>query len=65
MYVVACGEYETEMPSALCLYVGHRCISLSQNPMDIRDAHGVQINKLPGSRVEYSPFPGGFKIIPE
>ena len=32
--------------------------------MDIRDAHGVQINKLPGSRVEYSPFPGGFKIVP-
>jgi len=32
--------------------------------MDIRDAHGVQTNKLPGSRVEYNPFPGGFKIIP-
>ena len=32
--------------------------------MDIRDAHGVKTNKLSGSRVEYNPFPGGFKIIP-
>jgi len=31
--------------------------------MDIRDAHGVHTNKLPGSRVEYNPFPGGFKIV--
>lgn len=42
-------------------------VSLSfclQNPMDIRDVHGVQTDKIPGSRVEYNPFPGGFRIVP-
>jgi len=35
-----------------------------QNPMDIRDVHGVRTDKVPGSRIEYDPFPGGFRIIP-
>jgi len=32
--------------------------------MDIRDFSGVWTDKIPGSRIEYNPFPGGFKIIP-
>jgi len=32
--------------------------------MDIRDVHGVRTDKVPGSRIEYDPFPGGFRIIP-
>jgi len=35
-----------------------------QNPMDIRDVHGVRTDKVPGSRIEYDPFPGGFRIVP-
>jgi len=54
-----CIKHNVHIP-----YIGHGGTVLLQNPMDIRDAHGVHINKLPGSRVEYNPFPGGFKIIP-
>jgi len=32
--------------------------------MDIRDVNGVRTDKVPGSRIEYDPFPGGFRIIP-
>jgi len=36
----------------------------AQNPMDIRDINGVHTDKVPGSRIEYDPFPGGFRIVP-
>jgi len=26
--------------------------------------NGVHTDKVPGSRIEYDPFPGGFRIIP-
>jgi len=32
--------------------------------MDVRDVNGVHTDKVPGSRIEYDPFPGGFRIIP-
>ncbi|ELT94899.1 hypothetical protein CAPTEDRAFT_225224 [Capitella teleta] len=33
-------------------------------PMDIRDKRGVFTDKIPGSRVEYDPFPKNFRIRP-
>ena len=40
------------------------CVVLLQSPIDIRHPPGVQTDKLAGSRVEYDPFPGGFRITP-
>jgi len=47
--------------TVLCLIVNYCDV---QNPMDIRDVNGVRTDKVPGSRIEYDPFPGGFRIIP-